>query len=686
MNKVSTRERRNYTCLSGVFLLLFTCILYAGCSKKATGLIDKDQPDKPGETTKLPDISTYKAGPTVEMGFNGQLHLPYLGVGTADYLQLVAQGNATVTYKMAVEKADDKGATLKVPSNFIGGMFALFFYKGGQAISLGTTFVQVVDKTAVPQVPGQTLYGRVIDSSGNPISGVSVSDGVFVTTTDGLGQYYLSSLKKNGSVFISVPGGYKVAVNRTIPQFFQRLEGSSAVYEQRNFILAAEDNERHRLVVFTDTHLANRTDDVSQFDNGFKADLKKEILQAQSEGVKLYALSLGDLTWDEYWYTNSYNLSNYFKQLENLDIPIYNMPGNHDNDPQVADDFLSEKGWRDHIGPTYYSFNIGKIHYIQMDNTLFINTGAAKGTTGSLNYTQGFTPDQLKWLEADLKNVPAGSTVIMGNHIQYTNRYRVSNGTLSWTYSMPAEYRTRVESLLSPYQVQILSGHTHVNYTNFINDKMVEHNIGAVCATWWWTGKYTNNKTHMGRDGAPGGYKVFEIGAGSPNNVTSYYQSIGKNSTYQFRAYDLNQSLISREKYCANIKDNFATVSNQFFSQYANGYDIPRNDNKVLINVFSWNNKWQLKVREVDTGKDLTVTQVDAYDPLHTIHFNMNRMNTNSTAMTFPTVLTSHMFEVTCSGPNNTLEIVATDNFSKRYVETMTRPRDLYEMSISAQW
>src|SRR5690606_12128285 len=110
----------------------------------------------------------------------------------------------------------------------------------------------LVDHTEVPKIAGSTVYGRVVDSSGNPISGVSVSDGVFVTTTNGNGQYYISSLKKNGFVFISVPSGYKSPVNRTIPQFFRRLKSASSVYEQNNFILEAEDNKKHRVIVFTD--------------------------------------------------------------------------------------------------------------------------------------------------------------------------------------------------------------------------------------------------------------------------------------------------------------------------------------------------------------------------------------------------------------------------------------------------
>ncbi len=697
-NKKSTIMKKNYNVvrpivhLLGVFALLLSTS--ATCLCCSSDPVTPDDPTEEGggnpepeKPDKLPDITAYKLPDAVEMGFNDTFLLPCSGIGTDDYLQLTSRGDASETYKLPVTDIDEKlGATLKTPAGLIGGMYGLTFNKSGKTVDLGAAFVDVVDRSEVPQVPGSTVYGRVIDNAGNPIAGVSVSDGVFVTATDEHGRYYLSSLKQRGYVFITVPGGYRAAVNRTIPQFFRRLKGSASTYEQCSFVLAPEANTRHRMIVFTDTHMANRTDDVHQFENGFKADLKKQIAQAKADGVKLYAISLGDLTWDEYWYSNSYLPSNYYQQMADLDIPVYNIPGNHDNDPYVADDFKSENPWRETFGPTYYSFDIGDIHYIQLDDTQFVNTGGAQGTIGNLSYTQGLTADQLKWLEADLKRVPEGKTVFVGMHIQFTGRYRIANGELSWSYYMPADCRTKMQALLAPYDVHFVTGHTHIKYTNFLGDRMMEHNIAAVCASWWWTGKYTNNRCHMCRDGAPGGYEVFEIGQSGADGLTWRYQSIGKAADYQLRAYDLNNCLITRDKYCPNIKNNFGKVTAEFFSQYANGYDKPRTDNAVLINVFNWNEKWKVEVHEVETGKDLTVTQVDTYDPLHTIHFNMNRMNTNSTSMTFPALLTSHMFEVVCSSPTTTLEITATDDFGRKYTETMQRPRELYDMSKSSQW
>ena len=362
--------------------------------------------------------------------------------------------------------------------------------------------------------------------------------------------------------------------------------------------------------------------------------------------------------------------------MEDLDIAIYNVPGNHDNDPYVPDDFKSENMFRKWIGPTYYSFNIGDIHYILMDNTIFRNNGASQGVVGNVqDYSQGLTANEMKWLEADLANVPAGSTVFVGMHIQYTNRpSRKSDGSFKFAYAFPAESRSELVRILEPFNVHFITGHTHINYTNDISSKVMEHNIAAVCATWWWTGYYTSNKAHMCRDGAPGGYKIFNIM--EDGAVKWAYKPMKRDAAYQFRVYDLNNCYITREVFCPGAKSK---VSDSFFSQYAYGYDKPRSDNKLLVNVFDYDEGWTVKAFE--GSRELNVERVDTYDPLHVVHFNMARMNTNSTAMTFPTLKTSHMFEVQASDALSTVTVVATDRFGNEYRETVSRPRKLYDMS-----
>jgi hypothetical protein len=76
----------------------------------------------------------------------------------------------------------------------------------------------------------------------------------------------------------------------------------------------------------------------------------------------VYGLTLGDQTWDLYWYERSFALPQYLQQQNKINCSVFNTMGNHDNDPYVANDWGAEQPFRSIVGPTYYSFNLGKIH------------------------------------------------------------------------------------------------------------------------------------------------------------------------------------------------------------------------------------------------------------------------------------------------------------------------------------
>ena len=642
---------------------------------------EEETPSAPGTASAFSKfISMISKGETIQIPLEGEWNLLYKGFKAGDKITITMVNDASVTFTLECTSADDvAGAVFTIPTKFIGGMCKVVAEAGGRTTT-GTCFVEIVDTAEVEKKSGYTTYGRVVDYEAKPVAGVAVSDGALVTTTDSEGRYYLRSERKNVFVFISIPKNYRVAIDRAVPQFFQRFKSTRiSTYEQHNFVLAPEENVKHRVLVWSDTHLANRTDDANQFKKFFKPDIEQQIAKAKSEGVKLYAIGLGDLAWDEFWYKNDYSLKDYREDISDFDLTIFSSPGNHDNDPSIADDFLAAAGFRENLNPLYYSFNIGDIHYIMMDNTLFKNSGATSKNYNVQDYTEGFTDDQMKWLKADLATVPEGTTIIFGLHIPWTNRSQ-ANG--NFTYAMPATFRTQVESLLSKYTVHFISGHTHTNYTNIINSKMREHNIAGVCGTWWWTGYYSKNKCRLNGDGSPSGYKIFDING---SDVKWNFKALARDASYQFRAYDLRNSLITRELYCPADKNK--NVSDAFFSEYANGWDKSTNTTstkKILINLFDYNDNWKITVTE--NGANLSVSRVEAYDPLHTIFFNMGRMNSNSTSMTFPTGKSAHFFEVSTSSATSTVIIKAEDPFGRVYEETMTRPRKLYDMSKEDKW
>ncbi len=522
----------------------------------------------------------------------------------------------------------------------------------------------------LPDVDGMTVKG-IVSCDGIPISGVVVSDGYEVTVTDNEGRYYLPSLKKIGYVFISVPGNYEVANIGNAPQFFQRLSSASVV-EQKDFALVQTENNKHVVIPMADWHLANRNNDLEQFLTKVLPDVNATIDDYLAVGNKVYVLTLGDMTWDTYWYANDFGISDYVPYMNKLNCPVFNMMGNHDNDPYYANDWQAESKYRKIIGPTYYSFNLGKIHYVVLDNVEYLNTGASQGTVGKRNYNDVIVSDQLAWLKKDLATISDKSTpIVIAMHTPlYRNPSIESNGDQTNNIALN-NGSDLIAGLEGFSEVHVLSGHTHINYTVEEEKSLMEHNTAAVCATWWWTGKngYANN--HICRDGSPGGYGVWEMDG---SNIKWYYKSIGYDKDYQFRSYDLNTVQISAAAFVPNSIDSKLAA-------YAGPYAQLNSENEIMINVWGYDSQWNIEVEE--NGQHLDVSRIKTLDPLHIISYEAKRLNVGATPTSaFVTTETAHLFKVTASAPDSTLKITVTDRFGNVYTENMVRPKAFtYAMS-----
>src|SRR5690606_19735069 len=109
---------------------------------------------------------------------------------------------------------------------------------------------------------------------------------------------------------------------------------------------------------------------------------------------------------------------------------------------------------------------------------------------------------------------------------------------------------------------------------------------------------------------------------------------------------------------------------------YAGTYANESNKNEVLINVWGFDDEWNIEVTE--NGVPLAVNRVDVKDPLHIISYEALRLNANATpTKDFVTSNSSHMFKVTASNATNTLVIKVTDRFGRVYTENMERPKAL---------
>ena len=91
-------------------------------------------------------------------------------------------------------------------------------------------------------------------------------------------------------------------------------------------------------------HLARRVSDRSQFQSGFLREMTDYLKSCRADNIPVYGIALGDLAWDQYWYENDYDLNDYQNDLKSLDFPVFSAPGNHDNDPTVANDDFAAAG------------------------------------------------------------------------------------------------------------------------------------------------------------------------------------------------------------------------------------------------------------------------------------------------------------------------------------------------------
>lgn len=611
------------------------------------------------------NISGVSIPSSINVAKAGELMLTGKGFRVGDTMEFESLINKNLIFKGTVVSVTENTFTFSVPSDFESGNYKVKVIRNAQALILGNILFNVVANTNIPDISGKNIKG-VVYSNGKGVPGVVVSDGYEVTVTDSEGRYYLSSLKKAGFVFISVPGNYEVTNTGSAPQFFKRVSNSLDAIEQRDFSLLKVDNDKHVVLSLADWHLANRNNDLEQFTSKVLPDINATINKYSSDGTKVYALTLGDLTWDGYWYSNNFGLNEYVPYMNKINAPVFNLIGNHDNDPYFANDWDAENKYRDVLGPTYYSFNLGKVHYVVLDSVEYINTGGTQGTIGSRNYSERLTNNQLEWLKKDLATITDKSTpIVLAIHTPlYKQPSLDANGNQINTVDLLNG--DVLKNIVSEFtKVHVLSGHTHINYT-VEEGNIMEHNTAAICATWWWTGKngYANN--HICKDGSPGGYGIWKMNG---NDIKWLYKSIGYTEDYQFRAYDLNSVHITSAKYAPNSTD-------ALLAPYSDVYATPSSNNEVLINVWGYDVQWKIEVTE--NNQPLKVSRVKEKDPLHIISYEALRLNAGATPTdAFETEKTPHFFKVKATTVNSTLTIKVTDRFGNVYTEIMERPKAL---------
>lgn len=636
-------------------------VVFSGCDGT------KETPDNPDGTPI--NVSGIILENSVSAKKGGDVTLKVVGSHGPETGDVIVLMNTAESFDNQIKSIDKGSFTFTLDPKVTTGRYEMLVRRNSRTKIVGYINIDIIfDVVDIEPTGDNNVYG-VVHCDGEGLADVVVSDGVEVVKTDKDGVYQFKSAKKWGYVFVSIPKGYEVSSEGVLPQFHATLTEQADKAERHDFNLVKVNQDKYRVYFLGDMHLADRTNDLNQFDNCMK-EVKADIMD---DDVKSYVITLGDMTWDLYWYSRNYYFPQYLKSVNYYfknaakQVQFFHTIGNHDHDMCKDGDFNTVIEYVKDIAPTYYSFNIGDVHYIVLDDILCTNVGGAASAKPKRTYYSEVTDEQLKWLAKDLSFVSKSTPVIVTSHAPV---YGKGAENLLNIYNYNLTNSSTLISKFKGYNVDFVTGHTHVIYN--VDKKssegigIYEHNAGAVCASWWWSG-YLTPGIHICTDGAPGGYSVWDI---SGTDKKWRYKGTGRDADEQFRSYDLNNVWFTVEKDAPKVP---AALKSKF-EKYTDAY--PKNsDNEVLINIWNWNPKWKIEIKE--NGKTLASTRVKGYDPLHIAALTAKRFNNSSITEepAFTTTVNYHMFKVKASSATSTIDIKVTDEFGNVYTETMKRPK-----------
>jgi hypothetical protein len=364
---------------------------------------------------------------------------------------------------------------------------------------------------------GNGALGTVfLDSNGNGlrdageagVAGAMVSNGTDIAITDASGRWQLP-LRPGQTLFVIKPAGYSLPRDaRGLPRFWRHhlpqgspplayggIAPTGDLPDSVDFaLLPGADEERYSVAVVADPQ-PNDAADVDHFRRGTMPGLQRE------PGLAL-GLLLGDVANDD--------LALYpalIAALGEVDFPWFAVPGNHDIDLDAPDDATSTHTWRGHFGPDTYALQVGRVHFLMLNNVI-----AEFGAHG-FSYIGGLREDQFRFISAWLPQVPRDHRIVVAGHIPMTAR----DGRETFRRAD----RERMYRLLAGRPVTVLAGHAHQQRIHWhgeaegwLGEPLMEWTVGAASGSFWSGLPDAEGIPHaIMSDGTPRGFGLLDVDA-----------------------------------------------------------------------------------------------------------------------------------------------------------------------------
>lgn len=516
------------------------------------------------------------------------------------------------------------------------------------------------------------VHGRVVDNAGNPLKGVVVTDGEVCVKTFYDGSFYLlSEFEASDFIYISTPAGYLPPVEGGIPKFYKpisSLEWRSGVLECGDFVLTPVANPDNCTIYFTaDPQPRDKKwsmDNIAYRSLACCSDLYKELKEtaATVTGRQVYGICLGDIVHEDMAL-----FSDYAAGLSTLGFPTYNVMGNHDNDPTADDDAGGAVPYESWFGPRNYSFNIGKMHFVVVDDIAMYKSG------GELkSYNNGLDDIAWNWLRADLETVNKNTTLMVCAH---GPMFRKSpDGEVSGRDATlhGEEYGTLIRSFS---KIHAWAGHSHSTF-NYIYPashryKNLEVHTLARSTGELWTNEYLSA-------GTPRGFTIVEIRNGVIDSwrfhPTKYQTGVfhgSKQPSYKYRDWTYNSSGVA-------IRNGKPLDESYQMHVYPPGSYAP-SDGYMYVNVFLWDSKWDnpVLISGGSTREMELVTASDKYDlgeyEIDTFYkANSSILKGYSGYPATPTENYPHTLFRVSAAASGSGTVMVTDRFGNEYRQTVS--------------
>ncbi|MGO1243214.1 MAG: calcineurin-like phosphoesterase C-terminal domain-containing protein [Sphingobacterium sp.] len=375
-----------------------------------------------------------------------------------------------------------------------------------------------------------TVY---VDANGNGqkdrkevgLAGVGISNGVDVVQTDKNGKYEIP-VQNDNIIFAIKPADYSFPLDEfNQPKFyytykpqgspklkFEAVQPTGKLPKSIDFaVVETEEESEFTAFVFGDPQAYNE-DELEFFKKGVVDD-------AKTVSGPLFGISLGDLVGNDLSLHPAYK-----RAMTEMSLPWYHVIGNHDLNFDVQVDSLSDETFEKNFGPANYSFNVGRAHFLILDDIIYPHPTTGKG------YQGGFRKSQLDFIENDLRTVSKDKLVVLSLHIPL-------NPTNSASFR--DQDRQRLFDILAEFpNIVTLSAHTHYQQQNFYDQvhgwkggkPLHEYNVGTTSGDWY-SGQLTEKGIPVStmRDGTPKGYAILKING---NQYSFTYKVVGEDADY----------------------------------------------------------------------------------------------------------------------------------------------------------